>query len=139
MHRGKDATQRLFKLQGVPAWPEQCCKNCVNGSNIVAPHFGDHGTKQMGQLLAEKFDVFQTSRNNRQQHETGCVNGRNMLHSTMLGVVGQQCCVPSHGASGVTLNPFFDSFLRRVAFYLFWVHPHRFDKSVRFPSVGRDR
>ena len=74
-----------------------------------------------------------------QQHATGWVNGRSMLHSTVLGVVGQQCCVPSHGASGVTLNPFFDFFLHRVAFYLFRVRPHRFNKSVSFPSVGHDR
>ena len=30
------------------------------------------------ELLAEKFDRFQTLRNNTQQHATGCANGRNM-------------------------------------------------------------
>ena len=29
------------------------------------------------ELLAEKFDGFQTLRNNTQQHATGCTNGRN--------------------------------------------------------------
>ena len=29
------------------AWPQQCWKSCVNGSNIVALCFGDHGTKEM--------------------------------------------------------------------------------------------
>ena len=29
---------------------------------------------------------------------TGCANGRNMQHPTMLGVVGQQCYVRLHAA-----------------------------------------
>ena len=33
-----------------------------------------------------------------QQHVTRCTNGRNMYHLTMLGVVGQESCVLSHGA-----------------------------------------
>ena len=54
--------------------------------------------KKCWELLAEKFDRFQTLRNNTQQHPTGCANGRNMQHPTMLGVVGQQSCVRLHGA-----------------------------------------
>ena len=34
--------------------------------------------KKCCELLAEKFDRFQTLRNNIQQHATGCANGRNM-------------------------------------------------------------
>ena len=34
--------------------------------------------KKCWELLAEKFDRFQTLRNNTQQHATGCANGRNM-------------------------------------------------------------
>ena len=34
--------------------------------------------KKCWELLAEKFDRFQTLRNNIQQHATGCANGRNM-------------------------------------------------------------
>ena len=34
--------------------------------------------KKCWELLAEKFDRFQTLRNNTQQHPTGCANGRNM-------------------------------------------------------------
>ena len=48
-------------------WPQQCWKSCVNGSNIVALRFGDHRTKETWELLAEKFDWFQTLRNNMQQ------------------------------------------------------------------------
>ena len=40
-------------------------------------------------------------RNNIQQHATGCANGRNMQHATVLGVVGQQCCVRLHAALDV--------------------------------------
>ena len=49
------------------AWHQQCWKSCANGSNIVALRFGDHGTKKCWELLAEKFDRFQTLRNNMQQ------------------------------------------------------------------------
>ena len=34
--------------------------------------------KKCWELLAEKFDWFQTLRDNTQQHATGCANGRNM-------------------------------------------------------------
>ena len=34
--------------------------------------------KKYWELLAEKFDRFQTLRNSIQQHATGCANGRNM-------------------------------------------------------------
>ena len=34
--------------------------------------------KKCRELLAEKFDRFQTLCNNSQQHATGCVNGRNV-------------------------------------------------------------
>ena len=34
--------------------------------------------KKCWELSAEKFDLFQTLRNNIQQHATGCTNGRNM-------------------------------------------------------------
>ena len=36
------------------------------------------GQKKCWELLAEKFDRYQTLRNNIQQHATGCANGRNM-------------------------------------------------------------
>ena len=61
--------------------------------------------KKCWELLAEKFDRFQTLRNNIQQHARGCTNGRNMQHIIMLGVVGQQCCVRLHTALlSVTVN-----------------------------------
>ena len=40
--------------------------------------------KNCWESLAQKFDRFQTLRNNTQQHATGCANGRHMYHSTML-------------------------------------------------------
>ena len=51
-------------------------------------------------LLAEKFNQFQTLREKTQQHPTTCnrVCKRTQHHLTMLGVVGQQCCVRLHGA-----------------------------------------
>ena len=80
------------------AWPQQCWKSCANGSNLLRYASAITEQKKCWELLAEKFDRFQTLRNNIQQHATGYANGRNMYHPTMLGVVGQQCCVRLHGA-----------------------------------------
>jgi len=59
--------------------------------------------KKCWELLAQKVHWFQTLRNNSTpnntyQHATGCANGRNMQHPTILGVFGQQCRVRLHGA-----------------------------------------
>ena len=48
------------------------------------------------------FKLCATTGNNIQQHATGCANGRNIC-PTMLGVVGQQCCVRLHEALGITV------------------------------------
>ena len=59
--------------------------------------------KKCWELLAEKFDRFQTLRNNTQQHPTTynrvCKRTQHLSsNNVMLGVVGQQCCVRLHGA-----------------------------------------
>ena len=70
VHRGKDTTHKTLKTMcNVHAWPQQCWRSCANGSNIVALHFSDHGTKKCWELLAEKFDRF---------HATVCANRRKM-------------------------------------------------------------
>ena len=45
------------------AWPQQCWKSCANASAITEQ-------KKCWELLAEKFDRFQTLGNNTQQHPT---------------------------------------------------------------------
>ena len=46
VHHGKDTTHKtLQSMCNACAWPQQCWK--TNESNIVALHFGDHGTKEM--------------------------------------------------------------------------------------------
>ena len=73
VHSGKHTThQSLSTMRNERAWPQQCWKSCANGSNIVALRFGDHGTKEMLGVVVEKFDRFQTLRNNTQQHPTTC-------------------------------------------------------------------
>ena len=61
------------------AWPQHCWKSCANGSKIVA-------TKEILSMrdvqLAQKFDLFQTLRNNSLQHATG-----RGTSTTLLGVV----------------------------------------------------
>ena len=49
------------------------------------------------------FKLCSTTRNNIQQHATGCANRRNMWHPTMLGVAGEQSCVRLQGAWESTL------------------------------------
>ena len=44
------------------------------------------------------FKLCATTPNNRQWLETGFANVRNIYHSTILGVVGQKCCVCLHRA-----------------------------------------
>ena len=79
------------------AWPQQCWKNCANGSNIVALHFGDHGTKEMLGVVGWK--GWPVS-NFAQQHATTCnrVSKRTQHVTSNNGVVGRQCCVRLHGA-----------------------------------------
>ena len=43
-------------------------------------------------VLAQKFDWFQTFRNNSQQHATGCANGRN-ISNTQHGVANIEAFV----------------------------------------------
>ena len=49
------------------AWPQQCWKSCANGSNIVELRFGDHGTKEMLEVVGWKVG---TGSHFAQQHET---------------------------------------------------------------------
>ena len=52
-------------MLNVRAWPQQWWESCANGSNIVAPRFGDPITliKKCWESLVQKFDRFQTLRN----------------------------------------------------------------------------
>ena len=48
LHLGTDTTHKTLQtMRNTRAWPEQCWKNCANGSNVVALRFCDHGTKEM--------------------------------------------------------------------------------------------
>ena len=70
LHRGKDTTHKsLLTMRNERARPQKCWKSCANGSNIIALRFGD---QKCWELLAEKFDRFQTLLNNTQQHPTTC-------------------------------------------------------------------
>ena len=42
--------------------------------------------KKCWELLAEKFDRFQTLRNNKQQHPTTCKSGRNMQNRQLVNL-----------------------------------------------------
>ena len=69
------------------AWPQQFWKSCTNGSNIVRYASVITEQKKCWELLAEKFDRFQTLRNNMQQGvETDATCNI------------QQCCVRLHAA-----------------------------------------
>ena len=54
-------------------------------------YVGLHGAKSL-----TGFKLCATTPNDTQQHATECENRRNTYHPTVLGVVGQQCCVRLH-------------------------------------------
>ena len=94
VHRWKDTTHKsLSTMRNERAWPQQCWKSCANWSNIVALRFCDHGTKEMLGVLAEKFDRFQTLRNNTQQHPTTCNRVCKRTQHVTSNNVGS-CCTP---------------------------------------------
>ena len=69
---------------------QQCWKSCVNGSNIVALRFGDHGTKEMLGVVAWK--VWPVS-NLAQQHAATSNNMQQGVQTdaTLLANNSQQC------------------------------------------------
>ena len=65
VHHGKDTTHQNLETIRV-CGPNNVGRTAgVNRSNIVALHSSNHRTKEM--LLAQKFDQFQTVRNNMQK------------------------------------------------------------------------
>ena len=91
---GCNNTQQVWDLQCIvrKIQPISLCNRCVmsvRGPNNFGRAVQTDPTllryasaiteqKKCWELLAEKFDRFQTLRNNIQQHATGCANGRNM-------------------------------------------------------------
>ena len=72
-HRREDTTHTTLQTMCTArAWPQKCWKSCADGSYIVALRFGDHGTKEMLGVVAQKIDKFQTLRNNSKKHATTC-------------------------------------------------------------------
>ena len=91
---GCNNSQQCWDLQCMVGriQPISLCKPCImslRGPNNVGRAVQTDPTllryalaiteqKKCWELLAEKFDLFQTLRNNIQQHATGCANRRNM-------------------------------------------------------------
>ena len=83
VHPGKETTYKTLETMCIArVWPQQCWKSSANGSNIFALRLGDHGTKEMLGGTVSK-----VLRNNTQQFQTVCANGRLGDHGTkeMLG------------------------------------------------------
>ena len=83
VHRGKNTAHRsLWSMPNECAWPLQCWKNCANGSNIVALRFvRSQNKRNVGSCWLKSLTGFKLcaiTRNNIQQHATGCAKGRNM-------------------------------------------------------------
>ena len=113
---GCNNSQQCWDLQCIVGriQPTSLCKPCVmsvRGPNNVGRAVQTDPTllryasaiteqKKCWELLAEKFDRFQTLRNNTQQHPITCnrVCKRTQHVTCKLGVVGQQCYVRLHGA-----------------------------------------
>ena len=112
---GRNNSQQCWDLQCIVGriQPISLCKPCVmsvRGPNNVGravqtdPPLLRYASaiteqKKCWELLVEKFDRFQTLRNNTRQHPTTCTRlCKRTRHPTMLGVVGQQCSVRLHAA-----------------------------------------
>ena len=96
-------------MRNARAWPHNVGR-AVQTAPILLRYirFGDHRTN-CWDLLVQTFDSFdfeqqfQTTRNCMQKQTAGCTYGRDMLHPTMLGVVGLQCCFCLHRALHIVL------------------------------------
>ena len=116
---GCNNSQKVWDLQCIVEriQPISLCNPCVmsvRGPNNVGRALQTDPTllryasaiteqKKCWELLAEKFDRFQTLQNNKQQHPTTCNRVCKRTHhvtsnNVNLGVLGQQCCVLLHGA-----------------------------------------
>ena len=97
VHDGKDTTHKTLKTMcNAPAWPQQCWKElgkriqpCYACTSAITER------EKCWELLAKKFDRFQTLRNNSQQYATICnrVCKRTQYHERLRifwVVVGQQ-------------------------------------------------
>ena len=56
------------------AQSQQCWKSCANGSNFVAPHVGDQGTKELLRIVGPKVSLVSNfaQQLNSQQHVATC-------------------------------------------------------------------
>ena len=60
------------------AWHQKCWKSCANGTNIVALRYGKINLGSYWLKSVTGFKLCATTRDNIQQHATGCAKGRNM-------------------------------------------------------------
>ena len=79
VHRGKNTTHThcnpcVMRVRG----PNNVGRAVQTDPTLLRYASAITEQKKCWELLAEKFDRFQTLRNNIQQHATGCANGRNM-------------------------------------------------------------
>ena len=55
VYRGKDTSHTTLEIMcNGRVWPQQCWTSSANGSNIVGPLFGDHGTKEILGVVGSK-------------------------------------------------------------------------------------
>ena len=73
VHRGKDTTHKsLWSMRNERALPQQCGRAMQTDPTLLRYASAITEQKKCWELLAEKFDRFQTLRNNTQQHPTTC-------------------------------------------------------------------
>ena len=77
VHRGKGTTHKTLEtLCNARAWRKG--RAVQTDPTLLCYASAIKKQKKCWEWLAQKFDWFQTLRNNTQQHATGCANGRNM-------------------------------------------------------------
>ena len=73
VHRGKDTTRKtLVTICIARAWPNNVGRAVQTDPTLLRHASAITEQKKCWELLAEKFDRFQTLRNNTQQHPTTC-------------------------------------------------------------------
>ena len=108
VHDGKDTTHKTLKTMcNARAWPQQCLKelgkriqHCYACTSAITER------KKCWELLAEKFNRFQTLRNNSQQYATTCNSVRKRTHAQHHGHLTISLKLLANNVASVFMLPY---------------------------------
>ena len=98
VRRGRDKTHKTLKsMCNARSWPQKCQERCANGDQRTAKVLVVVGSKVCQVFKFRETTLNNTRDNNFQQAGV-------QTEGTMLGVVGQRCCIRLHGALSKILS-----------------------------------